>query len=114
MAAALPAAEQQDQTGQAGLRVHVDARQVDRLHLLAAAASDFSAAKPTLGDLGYTRKELNFPRCLASCCGRPRTKDRSSSLRPHPLVGWPRVVVMHLPLLDGRLLDAQGSAVDAA
>jgi hypothetical protein len=40
MAAALPAAEQQDQTGQAGLRVYVDARQVDLLHLLAAAALD--------------------------------------------------------------------------
>jgi hypothetical protein len=45
MAAALAAPERQDQAGEARLRVYVDRREIDRLHLSVAAAVDI---EPTI------------------------------------------------------------------
>jgi hypothetical protein len=44
MAATLPAAEQQDQAREAPLRMDVDRREINRLHLPTAAAIDIKPA----------------------------------------------------------------------
>jgi hypothetical protein len=44
MAAALPAAERQDQAGEARLRMDIDRREINRLHLAAAIAIDIKPA----------------------------------------------------------------------
>jgi hypothetical protein len=95
MAATLPAAEQQDQAREARLRMNVDAGEIDRLHLAAAATKDIKPAIPCLqrgADRGrpVVRRRgipaLDDRRAtLAFGSARPGTLRRNKSRQKNPL-----------------------------
>jgi hypothetical protein len=125
MAAALPTAKQQDHAGQTRLRMDVDARQVDRLHLTTARAINI---QPTIASsqrradrrigAAFQRSTIAAQRSrsaalvLAAACSHARCRQcgvppmASRLLFAHPLESRAGVVGRHSRLLGGLLRRA--------
>jgi hypothetical protein len=94
---ALAASEHQDQAGEARLRVDVDRREIDRLHLSAAAAIDIKLAVACLQRGADRRRPVMRRRgvpCLDNTGAMPASPMRCAahgSSLPQPISSRPRV-----------------------